>query len=211
MRARLVMGVAAAAVAVAAAADAQTTRIAMEARPTKLQATQNVLLIGRIASRAGGETVTLQGKLCGQSSYRNLTAFKTAPGGVFRVEWSVGMNATLRARWRGATSRPVLVRQSPIVQLDQTSANEFEVGVGSLGLMWRKRVDIQRRVGGRWELVRRVTLTDTAAGPGSSGVWTEGHFRLSVPPGTPLRAVLTAAEARPCYLAATSRVLRAQG
>ena len=211
MKARLVLGVAAVAVAVAATADAQSTQIAMEARPTKLQPTQNVLLIGRISSPTSGETVTLQGKLCGQSSYRNLTAFNTAPGGVFRVEWSVGMNATLRARWRGATSRPVLVRQAPLIQLDQTSAREFEVGVGSLGLMWRKRVEIQRRVSGRWQLVRRVTLTDTAAGPGSSGVWTDASFRLAVRPGTQLRAVLTAAEARPCYLGVTSPVLRTQG
>ena len=211
MRARLVLGVATAAVAVAAAADAQSNQIAMEARPTKLQPTQNVFISGRISSRSSGETVTVQGMLCGQSSYRNLTAVKTSAGGVFRLEWAVGMNATLRARWRGATSRPVLVRQSPLLQLDQTSANQFEVGAGSLGMMWRKRVEIQRRTGGRWQLARRVTLTDTATSPGSSGVWTSAHFRLAVPRGTQLRAVLTTAEARPCYLGTTSRALTTQG
>ncbi len=121
------------------------------------------------------------------------------------------MNATLRARWRGAVSRAVLVRQAPLVQLDQTSAREFEVGVGSLGLMWRKRVEIQRRAGGRWQLVRRVVLTDTHAGPGSSGVWTDADFMLSVPVGTALRAVLTSAQARPCYLGSASNVIRTQG
>jgi hypothetical protein len=210
MRRRLVIGAALAAV-VAGAAAAQSQVVTLEARPTKLDPTENVLLIGRVSNGRSGETVTLQAKLCNQSTFRNLTAFKTAPAGHFRAEWSVGMNATLRVRWRGAVSRPVLVRQAPLIQLDQKSAREFEVGVGSLGLMWRKRVEIQRRVGSRWQLLRRVTLTDTAAGPGSSGVWTDASFRLSVPVGTPLRAVLTSAEARPCYLGVTSPVLRTQG
>jgi hypothetical protein len=72
-------------------------------------------------------------------------------------------------------------------------------------------VEIQRRVGGRWTRVRTVTLTETYASPGNSGVWTDADFRLAVPAGTVLRAVLPAAQARPCYLGTASNPVRTQG
>jgi hypothetical protein len=211
MRAPLVIGAAALAIALVGVASAQSGAVALQVRPTELRPTQSATLLGRISSRRSGEVVRIEARHCGQTSYRTVTQVRTPPGGTFRLEWAVGINATFRARWRGAVSRPVLVRQQPFVQIDQTGASEFEVGVGSLGLMWRKRVEIQRRTGGRWQLVRRVTLTDTHAGAGSSGVWTDADVRLSVPVGTQLRAVLTAAQARPCYLGSTSNVIRTQG
>jgi hypothetical protein len=203
-----VLVAAAAALALAAVASAQSGRVALEARPTKLGPVQNVLLTGGVSSGRTGETVTVQAKLCGTSSFRNLFVVKTSPGGRFTREWGPGINMELRAVWKGARSRTILVRQAPVVQLDQTSPGEWEVGVGSLGMMWRKRVEVQRRVGGRWTRVRTVVLTDTYTSPGQSGVWTETEFRMGFPRGTVLRAVLTAAEARPCYLGSVSNTVR---
>jgi hypothetical protein len=192
----------------AAGAQAQSRQVTLDVRPTRLAPTQNALLSGRVSSGRTGETVTIQLRYCAQSTFRNLVAVRTAPGGVFQLQHSPGMNGTLRARWKGAVSPAVAVRKAPFLQLDETGPGAFEVGVGSLGLMWRKRVEIQRRSAGGWSTVRSVTLTDTEAGPGSGGVWTSAHFRLAAPPGTLLRAVLTAREARPCYMGTTSAPLR---
>ena len=199
------------AAAVAASALAQSRAATLAARPTNLGPTQNALLSGGVSSGRNGETLTLQAKPCGTSSFRNLLVFRTGPGGRWLREYSPGVNSVLRIRWKGAFSAPVTLRQAPLVQLDQTSAGDFEVGVGSLGMMWRKRVEIQRRTGGRWVRVRSVVLTETYASPGQSGVWTDANFRLSVPRGTQLRGVLTAAQARPCYLGSVSNPIRTQG
>jgi hypothetical protein len=209
---RVVVVLAATAVAtVAASAAAQSRAVTLEARPTNLGPTQNALLTGGVSSGRTGETLTLQAKPCGATSFRNLFDFKTGPGGRWLREYAPGVNSVLRVRWKNAFSAPVILRQAPLVQLDETSAGEFEVGVGSLGMMWRKRVEIQRRTGGRWVRVRSVVLTETYASPGQSGVWTDAKFRLSVPRGTALRAVLTAAQAKPCYLGSASNSIRAQG
>ena len=200
------------ALAFGAVALAQSRAATLEARPTSLGPVQNAFLTGGVSSRRNGESLTLQAKPCGTSSFRNLFVFRTGPGGRWQREYGPGVNTVLRVRWGKVLSRPVTIRQAPLVQLDETSAGEFEVGVGSLGMMWRKRVEIQRRTGGRWVRVRSVVLTETYASPGQSGVWTDAKFRLSVPRGTALRAVLTGGQAKPCYLGSASNSIRtAQG
>jgi hypothetical protein len=200
-----------AALVVIAAAAAQSRTATLEARPTKLGPTQNVLLTGGVSSGRNGESLTLQAKPCGSSSFRNLFDFRTGPGGRWVREYSPGVNTVLRARWGKTLSREVTVRQAPLVQLDETSTRQFEVGVGSLGMMWRKRIEIQQRRGGSWVRLRSVVLTETYASPGQSGVWTDADFRLAVPPGTQLRAVLTSAQAKPCYLGSASNPVRVRG
>jgi len=192
-------------------AGAQSRAVTLQARPTSLGPVQNVLLSGGVSSGRTGETLLLQAKPCASTSFRNVNELRTGPGGRWRSEYGPGINTVLRVRWKNALSQPVMVRQAPLLQLDQTSPGEFEVGAGSLGMMWRKRVEIQQRQAGRWVRVRSVVLTETYAGVGSSGVWTDADFKLSVPSGTVLRAVLTAAQARPCYLGSVSNPLRTQG
>ncbi len=63
-------------------AGAQPGAVTLVARPTELGPTENVLLLGRVSNGRSGETVTIEAKLCGQQSFRSLTAFKTAPAGV---------------------------------------------------------------------------------------------------------------------------------
>ncbi|MGH3132331.1 MAG: hypothetical protein ACRDNY_01060, partial [Gaiellaceae bacterium] len=111
--------------------------------------------------------------------------------------------------WKGARSSPIALQQAPLLRLVRKSAREFEIGVGSQGHMWRKRVTIQRRAGGAWTAVKGVLLTDTAYAPGlGSGTWTEAEFRAQVPRGSVLRAVLPLSQARPCYLAGVSNTVR---
>jgi len=200
-----------AALAAVAVAGAQSPRVELSVRPTKLGPLQNALLTGAVSSGRTGESVVIQAKACGLTSFRNVRVIRTGPGGRWTQEFGPGVNTTLRAVWKGVRSAPVEVRQAPNVQLDQLSAREFEVGVGSLGHMWRKRVEIQRRAGGRWARLKSVLLTDTYTSPGSSGVWTDAHFTATLPRGTVLRAVLTAAQARPCYLRGVSNTVRTQG
>jgi hypothetical protein len=194
-----------------AVAGAQSRVATLEARPTNLGPIQNVFLRGGVSSGRNGESLTLQAKPCLSSSFRNLFVFRTGPGGRWTREYAPGVNTVLRVRWGKTLSNQVTVRQEPNLQLDETSPGEFEVGVGSAGAMWRKRVEIQKRDASRWVRVRSVVLTETYTSPGQSGVWTDADFKLSVPRGTVLRAVLTAGQARPCYLGTSSNPVRTVG
>jgi hypothetical protein len=193
----------------ALAGGTQRAQVELSLRPTSLGALQNALLVGRIASGREGEQVKLQAKPCGMPAYQTFSQIRTTGGGTFRREYGPGINASVRAVWKGSASAPVAVRQAPRLQLDQRGPTRFEIGVGSLGWMWRKKVSIQRRQGSSWATIKRVAVTDTYHSPGSgSGTWTEAEFSVTVPAGSTLRAVLPASEAKPCYLRGVSNTLR---
>lgn len=199
-----------AAIAVAAP-SAQPQAVQLQVIPTRLGPAQQALLVVAIPRDRAGEVVTIQSKECRMSTFRNVAAAETDASGRWQLEYSAFVNTVLRAKWRDAFSAPVEVRQAPAVHFDEVSRGRFEVGVGSRGDLWRKRVDVQRRVGSRWVALKSVVVTKTYSSPGRAGTYVQAHFRAKLPPGTALRALLTAKQARPCYLGGTSSVIRTQG
>ena len=81
--------------------------------------------------------------------------------------------------------------------------------------MWRKRVRSSGATGGRWMTVRPVVLTETLRRHRLERRLDGRRLQAVGPrPARVLRAVLTAAQARPCYLGSvsdTQRALRTQG
>jgi hypothetical protein len=125
------------------------------------------------------------------------------------MEVATAVTSMYRAAWRDARSAPVTIRQRASVLLARERAGSgFVVSVISKRSLWRKRVEVQRRVGSAWRLVRTVRLTDSVHSTGQVSA-SEARFRLPVPKGTLLRARLPLAEARPCYVESLSRVVRA--
>jgi lipoprotein-anchoring transpeptidase ErfK/SrfK len=200
---------AAAAIAPAGAGDAQVPSVALVARPTVLGPAQLTTLRGTISNQREREQVELRVKDCGQLSTRSLGLAYTGPGGTFEQDFSPGVNATVTAHWNGAVSAPIQLRQEPYLRLRGRRAGRFQIGVGSRGWMWHKKVTIQRRVGGRWTAVKKVALTDSANTSGQGGYsWTGAEFRLRVARGSTIRALLPRSQAKPCYLASVSNNIR---
>jgi hypothetical protein len=198
-----------AAVASVAAAEAvPSARVTLAARPLVLASNGVLTVFGAIDGNREGEVVTIQTKDCGMSTYTGVASATTGAGGSYRAEFRPNIGTQVRALWKGATSAPVAVRQQPLVQLFKRSGRSFEVGVSSKGQFWHKRVLFQVRRGG-WRTMKSVLLTETASSPGAPFVFTSAKFKASVRRGTQLRAVVPAAQARPCYLAAVSAVIRA--
>jgi hypothetical protein len=103
----------------------------------------------------------------------------------------------------------VTIRQGANVGLERKrSGPGFTVSVAAKRSFWRKPVQIQRRQGGSWRTIRTVRLTESASSTGVVSVST-ADVRLAVARGTMLRAFLPAAQAKPCYVASTSRPIRA--
>jgi hypothetical protein len=183
-------------------------RVTLSARPTTLRAGQTSVMFGAVSSGRGDEEVTIQAKDCGQKTFTGVVALRTDEGGSFHTQFGRFINSTVRAVWNGEASPTIQLRQQPRVVIARRSAGRFAVAVVSSWTFWRKKIQVQRRIGSRWTTVRTVTLTDQSAPGGSSTTWSEEEFRMRVPRGTMLRAMLTADQAKPCYIAAASDTVR---
>jgi hypothetical protein len=183
-------------------------RVTLLARPTRVDWRTPVLLYGAVDNGRDGELVTIQGRDCGQRYFTGVSSATTLSGGSWNTELSPRITTQVRAVWKDAASAPVTIHFIPELVLVQESGRRFEVAVGSTGQLWRKKILIQRRASGKWIPLRQVLLTETASMPGHPDVYHYAEFRLAVPRGSLVRAVLPAAQARPCYLATTSKTLR---
>jgi hypothetical protein len=187
-------------------------RVTIAARPSIEKGDGRPLtLFGTVENAGAGEVVDIQAKDCGQQFFRGVVGATTREGGGWSVEYLSGITTTLRAVWKDSASAPITVRARPRVELrppPRGAARRFRVIVVAKAQFWRKRVLIQRfdRRLGVWARVTSVVLTET--GGGGAFVATEAKFRASVPKRTLIRAVFPRSQARPCYLAGYSNLLR---
>jgi hypothetical protein len=187
-------------------------RVTIAARPSIERGDgRPVTLFGSVENGRAGEAVDIQAKDCGQQFFRGVAGATTREGGGWSVEYLSGITTTLRAVWSDNASAEITVRARPRVELRPPrpgAARLFRVIVVAKAQFWRKRVVIQRfdRRLGTWASVKPVVLTET--GGGGAFVATEAKFRANVPKRTLIRAVFPRSQARPCYLAGYSNLLR---
>lgn len=207
--------VAAAAVAVAAiaagpAGGGQSDGVTMASRQSAVSGTQPATLIGTVESGKADEIVTIEAKDCRQGSFTEVESARSDDGGRWSAEYWPGVNTTLRAKWKGAVSESIALGQRAWVTLAKlASRGKFTVRVTGKAPAWRKRVLIQRRRSGAWKTLRSIVLAEQFAAGLTGAVHTSAGFRMSLPRGTLLRAVLPLSQARPCYLAGVSATVRA--
>jgi hypothetical protein len=187
----------------------QSERVTISARPAVAVGWQAVELFGWVESGKEGDQVTIQAKDCGKDFFRVAAGTTTREKGVWTTGYFPSINTSVRAVWNDLASREVTLRQTVPITLSKLSAGRFEVRIVARKSFWRKRVSVQRfdRRLGTWSSVKSVTLTESAAA--GEFVHSTAKFTVRVPKGTQLRAVLPLSQARPCYLAGTSRPIRA--
>ena len=191
-----------------ALAASEQLRVTIFARPTVLGWAQVAQLYGAARGARPDDVVTIQVRECRSSSFRTYAEAHVNSGGGWSMDVGTSVTSTFRAASRGSTSRQVTILQGANVSLQPRRAgNGFVVGITAKRSFWRKNVQIQRRRAGALRTVRTITLTDSVGSTGTVSA-TEATFRLSVPRGTQLRALLPSAQARPCYVQSVSRVVR---
>jgi len=186
-------------------------QITLAARDRVLRRGQSfVTVYGAVESGKADVSVTVEGKECGlhASSFGPWgSVARTRAGGGWSTEAPVRTTTVFRARAGDAVSTGVTVYARPGVFLQPTGLpRQFEVRVDAVANFWRRRVEIQRydRRVGTWVKLRTVRLTDNSYGESA-----REKFALNVPKGTLLRASFALSQARPCYLAASSNLIRA--
>lgn len=216
MKGRLVAAgaVVVAALASTAAAAPAEDRVTLAARPTVVGGDQHVTLSGSVGNRKADEVVTIEAKDCGSRPgfFRGVASARTHAGGEWSVDYDPAITTVLRAVWNDTASAEITIRRRASVRLVRTpsSARKFGVSVVAKVQFWRKRVLIQRfdRRLGTWTTIKSVALEQTNAAPGSTFVWSSAEFKASLPKGTLVRAVFPLSQARPCYLAGVSKLVR---
>jgi|RhiMetdeSRZDD1v2_1073273.scaffolds.fasta_scaffold243860_4 hypothetical protein len=178
------------------------------ARPAVVGWAQPAIVFGAARGAGPQDVVTVQVRECGSSAFSTYAEAHVNAGGGWELPVGTAVTSTFRARWRSSTSAPVTIRQAASVLLARERAGRgLVVTAISKRSLWRRTVEIQRRQAGSWRTVREVRLTDSVKSTGLVSA-SEARFALAVPRGTPLRAVLAAAQAAPCYVRSVSRVVR---
>jgi hypothetical protein len=113
------------------------------------------------------------------------------------------VNTTFRARWRSAVSSTVDVKQRTFVSLARRSRTVVVATVVTpFQKMIGRTVRLERHTSSRgWVLVRRAKLRKLA------GPATDARFLVTTK-GLQLRATIDQANARPCYAAGVSPIIR---
>jgi hypothetical protein len=208
---RVVLGltivVAATAAAPAASEPKVADNITIRAYPTNTTFVKNLIVVsGELLPAEANKPVTVQGKECGVPGafFRGLLSATTNEGGGWEANLSINTKTVIRAVSGSDVSRKLTVQIRAPVGLAPTPgrpSGRFRVGVGGV-VPWRaKRVVIERfdRASSRWRALRTVVLDATGQAEG---------FRIAVPKGTTVRAVLPLSQAKPCYLAGYSNIVR---
>jgi len=143
---------------------------------------EQVTATGRVESGTG--RVRIQVNECRFPGWRDLTSVDPAADGRWSTQFDPPASTSLlRVVWQGRRSATIRLRVRARVRLAQDLRRPREFFVSATG--WNfggKRVVIDRFVDGRWRAIRSVRLGNQTVR------FAETRFRLSLPPGQPLRA-----------------------
>jgi hypothetical protein len=203
-RRAVVTGVVFAAAIASTAAAAPDADVTLTARPTVARWFQPIELSGRISSTRAGERVAIEVKPCGQSAFTAVTSTTTHDDGTWGSGLVARANSLVRATWKDETSVAVRLWQRPGVVLTQLTATRFRVTVTANRYLAGRKVLLQRyeRRLVRWTQIRSAVLAESGGGQSTA------TLQARVGDDTLVRAVLPRSEARPCYLAGYSNMLR---
>jgi hypothetical protein len=188
---------------------ATPTAVTLVVQPTIVRRTDDRMTIsGSVSSDEAGKKVTIQFKACGLQPIQFRDAFETtttAGGGFSLAElrpFNLGVSGVYRAVSGGDVSAEIRVQQRAAVSLRPLPGGRFRASVGGKLSFWRRFVLLQRfeRRRGVWITMRRLVLSESVA--------QTPPFRPVVPNGTTIRAAFPLSQARPCYLAGYSPLVR---
>ena len=109
-----------------AVAGAATDTVTIVAGPGIIRWPEGTSLAGRISNNRAGELVKLETKACPSRSFNVAASVRTTAGGAWAAEMRAETKSVVRARWRSARSRQVVVLVRPHLVLGQISRTKFQ-------------------------------------------------------------------------------------
>ena len=183
--------------------------VSIKTAPAVVRYGGTATLSGVVSSLAAGETVNIDAKQCGATSFTRLASVKSTANGAWSAPAKPVMNTVYRAGWKNAS--PELTQSvSPLLALKRVRARRFTATATAALALTGKRLVVQRYVKSKrtWKAVKQVTLNKSQPGT-PPAVRTSVAFSLRVRRGTKVRVLLPAAQAATCYAAARSAAVKA--
>jgi hypothetical protein len=210
---RVLITLAVTAVGVLAASAGATTQatLSIAANPTIVVYGKTTVVSGTLSPAKANQNVTVQGQECGKPNYAKVATAKTSTSGAYTATVTPTVATNYQAKLKALVSSAVAVKVKPVAQLVRVARGSFTVKVTAGQSLTSKTVLFQRysTLKRRWLNVKKVTLTTATAGTPKPTTITSASFKSKVARRVRVRGVLSTAQAAPCYIAATSNVVRA--
>jgi hypothetical protein len=191
------------------AVSAPAAGLVLQIRPKAISYGQEVVIRGTIPRARAGQQVSLFAHSCHFTGAARIRVLRTNKHGAFSFRISPALKTTYSVAWKKQKSHLVAVNVAPAVALQkQPGGYGVTVSAGGGSTFEGKQAALQRRVGKAWRTIGTTTLKLTSNPDALTSV-SSGTVTAQVPRGTQLRALLPAAQAKPCYLGAASPVLKA--
>jgi hypothetical protein len=199
-----------AAAALASAASAASPPLTLASSAPTVVYGKSVTLSGVLTPPKANQQITVQALACGTTKAANLARVKTAANGSYSTTASPSVATSYQASQKATQSAPVMVNVKPIVAIKRVKRGSFTATVAAGTDLKGKTLLFQRyaTVRKRWVQVKKVTLTTSVPGPAKPTVIASAPFKAKVARRARVRLVISKAQAAPCYVTATSNVVR---
>ena len=202
--------IAGAALAAAATAAAPVT-VTLAASAASVDYGKPVTLSGVLSTLKANQAIAIEATECGTTKAVKAATVKTAASGAYTSPAAPVLATSYQATFKNVKSPAVAIAVRPLLQLTRLARGSYTAKVTAGQTLKGKAVLFQRysKLRKRWVQVKKVVLTTEAPGPAKPTLIDSASFRAKVALKTRVRLLISTAQAAPCYLGATSNVVRA--
>ncbi|MDQ2981692.1 MAG: hypothetical protein M3R26_05130 [Actinomycetota bacterium] len=202
--------IAGAALAAAATAAAPVT-VSLAASATVVDYGKPVTLSGTLSTQKANQAIAVQATECGSTKVVKAATVKTTANGAYTTPVTPTLGTSYQATFKNAKSNAAAVTVRPLLLLTRVARGSFTAKVTAGQALTGKAVLFQRyaKARRRWVQVKRVVLGVAAPGPAKPAMVTSASFKAKVALRARVRLLISTAQAGPCYVTATSNVVRA--
>jgi hypothetical protein len=191
----------------AAPVAAAPPSLTLKAAPTAVSYGGTTTLSGVLSTQKTGQSIDIQAQECGQNAFKKIASATTTTGGNFSYAAKPTIDTSYQAKLKGSTSSTVAVKVAPVLTLRKLKLGKFTVSATAAQAFVGKYVVFQRLRRTKWVTLKKVTLAVAKTTTAPTQV-TSATFKIRLPAGLRIRALLPAAQAATCYLGAKSPVIR---
>ena len=199
-----------AAAALASVASAASPALTLASSAPSVVYGKSVTLTGALTPAKANQQITIQGLACGTTKAATVARVKTGATGNYSASVTPTVGTSYQATQKALKSAPVMVTVKPVVALKRVKRGSFTATVTAGMDLKGKALLFQRyaKARKRWVQVKKVTLAASTPGPAKPTVISSASFKAKVAKLARVRLMLSTAQATPCYVAATSNVVR---
>jgi hypothetical protein len=196
---------------VAAATAAAPVTVTLAASATVVSYGKPVTLSGALSTKRANQPIAIEATECGSTKAIKAATVRTVANGVYSTPVTPAAATTYQATFKNVKSTTVSVAVRPVLRLTKVARGSYTAKVTAGKTLKGKAVLFQRysTLRKRWIQVKRVLLTTEAPGPTKPTVIDSASFRAKVALRARVRLLISTVQAAPCFLSASSNVVRA--